>query len=82
MQNYTLTDCSHNLKLSAFINSVSKNNGPMHFGFAGVVLFPGATLPLRVIEDRLAVTIDKALRLVDAPCTIGVVRANHVKFSC
>lgn len=72
----------HNLKLSVCINSVSKNNGPMHFGFAGVVLFPGATLPLRVIEDRLAVTIDKALRLVDAPCTIGVVRANHVKFSC
>jgi cereblon len=54
----------------------------MHFGSAGVVLFPGATLPLRVIEDRLVVTIDKALRLVDAPCTIGVVRANHVKFSC
>ncbi|CAD6271533.1 unnamed protein product [Miscanthus lutarioriparius] len=47
-------------------------NLPM-FYLQGVVLFPGATLPLRVIEDRLAVTIDKALRLVDAPCTIGVV---------
>lgn len=47
---------------------------------AGVVLFPGATLPLRVIQSRLIVTVDKALRLVDAPCTIGVVRNNHVKF--
>jgi cereblon len=53
----------------------------MHFLSAGVVLFPGATLPLRVIQSRLVVTIDKALRLTDAPCTIGVVRTNHVRSS-
>ncbi|CAN6341344.1 unnamed protein product [Urochloa humidicola] len=47
-------------------------NLPM-FYLQGVVLFPGATLPLRVIQSRLVVTIDKAMRLVDAPCTIGVV---------
>jgi len=47
-------------------------NLPM-FYLQGVVLFPGATLPLRVIQSRLVVTIDKALGLVDAPCTIGVV---------
>uniref|UniRef100_A0A0D9WIT7 Protein cereblon n=1 Tax=Leersia perrieri TaxID=77586 RepID=A0A0D9WIT7_9ORYZ len=39
----------------------------------GVVLFPGATLPLRVIQDRFLATVEKALRQVDAPCTIGVV---------
>jgi len=55
-------------------------NLPM-FYLQGVVLFPGATLPLRVIQSRLVVTIDKALGLVDAPCTIGVVRTNQVKFS-
>ncbi|KAK3138231.1 hypothetical protein QOZ80_5AG0366140 [Eleusine coracana subsp. coracana] len=43
------------------------------FYLQGVVLFPGATLPLRVIQDRFRVAIDKALRLVDAPCTIGVI---------
>jgi len=47
-------------------------NLPM-FYLQGVVLFPGATLPLRVIQSRLAVTIDKALGLVDAPCTFCVV---------
>jgi cereblon len=60
---------------------MNKNDGPMHFLSAGVVLFPGATLPLRVIQSRLVVTIDKALRLTDAPCTIGVVRTNHVRSS-
>ncbi|KAL6610520.1 hypothetical protein ACP70R_040489 [Stipagrostis hirtigluma subsp. patula] len=47
-------------------------NLPM-FYLQGVVLFPGATLPLRVIQSRFVAAIDKALRLVDAPCTIGVV---------
>ncbi|KAG8086140.1 hypothetical protein GUJ93_ZPchr0010g9420 [Zizania palustris] len=39
----------------------------------GVVLFPGATLPLRLIQGRLVAAVEKALRQVDAPCTIGVV---------
>lgn len=47
----------------------------------GVVLFPGATLPLRLIQGRLVAAVEKALRQVDAPCTIGVVlmyrQTNH-----
>ncbi|TVU20542.1 hypothetical protein EJB05_36755 [Eragrostis curvula] len=43
------------------------------FYLRGIVLFPGATLPLRIIQTRFRVAIDKALRLVDAPCTIGVI---------
>uniref|UniRef100_A0A0E0L4T0 Protein cereblon n=1 Tax=Oryza punctata TaxID=4537 RepID=A0A0E0L4T0_ORYPU len=39
----------------------------------GVVLFPGATLPLRLIQGIYVATVEKALRQVDAPCTIGVV---------
>ncbi|EEC79545.1 hypothetical protein OsI_20665 [Oryza sativa Indica Group] len=39
----------------------------------GVVLFPGATLPLRLIQGRFVAAVEKALRQVDAPCTIGVV---------
>jgi hypothetical protein len=54
----------------------------MHFHFVGAVLFPEATLPLRVIQDRFGVAIDKALRLVGAPCTIGVVCISSVYFSC
>ncbi|KAL6851609.1 hypothetical protein ACP4OV_020173 [Aristida adscensionis] len=51
-------------------------NLPM-FYLQGVVLFPGATLPLRVIQSRLIASIDKALRQVDAPCTIGVVLVHQ-----
>uniref|UniRef100_A0ACD5T8F5 Uncharacterized protein n=1 Tax=Avena sativa TaxID=4498 RepID=A0ACD5T8F5_AVESA len=53
---------------------------PMLF-LHGVVLFPEATLPLRLIEARLVAAVEKALRHVDAPNTIGVVlmyrRPNH-----
>ncbi|KQK05328.1 hypothetical protein BRADI_2g19430v3 [Brachypodium distachyon] len=46
-----------------------------------VVLFPEATLPLRLIHASLVVAVEKALRHVDAPNTIGVVlmhrRLNH-----
>ncbi|PKI48135.1 hypothetical protein CRG98_031497 [Punica granatum] len=42
----------------------------------GVVLFPGATLPLRVVQPNLLATIERALGQIDqgAPLTIGVVR--------
>lgn len=39
----------------------------------GVVLFPDATLPLRVIQSNFVVAIERALTQVDAPYTIGVV---------
>jgi len=41
--------------------------------YSGVVLFPGATLPLRVIEPRLVAAVERALNQDDIPHTIGVV---------
>jgi hypothetical protein len=40
---------------------------------SGVVLFPEATLPLRVIHPNFISAVEKALTQVDAPYTIGVV---------
>lgn len=39
----------------------------------GVVLFPEATLPLRVIQPNFIASVERALRQVDAPYIIGVV---------
>lgn len=39
----------------------------------GVVLFPEATLPLRVIQPNFIASVERALRQVDAPYMIGVV---------
>ncbi|PIN10657.1 hypothetical protein CDL12_16744 [Handroanthus impetiginosus] len=44
------------------------------FYLEGVVLFPEATLPLRVIFPNLIAGVKRAMRQVDAPYTIGVVR--------
>ncbi|KAJ3704040.1 hypothetical protein LUZ61_007745 [Rhynchospora tenuis] len=44
------------------------------FYLEGVVLFPGATLPLRVIQYRFICSLEKALSNTEAPCTVGVVR--------
>ncbi|XP_066307159.1 uncharacterized protein [Miscanthus floridulus] len=41
--------------------------------YLGVVLFPEASLHLRVFQPRLVEAIDKAINHVDAPCMIGVV---------
>lgn len=41
--------------------------------YSGVVLFPGATLPLRVIESNFVAAVEKSLSRVDVPYTIGVV---------
>ncbi|KAG2591555.1 hypothetical protein PVAP13_5NG491400 [Panicum virgatum] len=59
---FTFLDCDRVLNL------------PMLY-LQGVVLFPEAFLPLRVIQPRLAEAIDKAVNHVDAPCMIGVVHA-------
>ncbi|XP_020187370.1 uncharacterized protein [Aegilops tauschii subsp. strangulata] len=57
---------------------------PMLF-LHGVVLFPGATLPLKLIEARFVAAVEKALRRDDAPDTIGVVlmhgRPNHRNYA-
>nr|CAB3478264.1 unnamed protein product [Digitaria exilis] len=58
----------------AFLDGDKVLNLPM-FYLQGVVLFPEVSLPLRVIQPRLAEAIDKAVNHVDAPCMIGVVHA-------
>ncbi|XP_021687897.2 uncharacterized protein LOC110670227 isoform X2 [Hevea brasiliensis] len=40
-----------------------------------VVLFPGAILPLRVVQHNFISAVERALTQVDAPYTIGVVHA-------
>ena len=40
----------------------------------GVVLFPEATLPLRIIQPNLIVSVERAMGQIDSPYTIGVVR--------
>ncbi|GMI92567.1 hypothetical protein like AT2G25740 [Hibiscus trionum] len=45
------------------------------FYLEGVVLFPEATLPLRVTKPNFIAAVDRAMSQADAPYTIGVVRA-------
>ncbi|KAL6547551.1 hypothetical protein OROHE_009256 [Orobanche hederae] len=45
------------------------------FYLEGVVLFPEATLPLRVVFPNFIAGVERALIQVDVPYTIGVVRA-------
>ncbi|XP_024020743.1 uncharacterized protein LOC21389341 isoform X2 [Morus notabilis] len=47
------------------------------FYLEGVVLFPEATLPLRVLEANFIAAVERALTQVDVPCTVGVVRAHR-----
>ncbi|XP_051209446.1 uncharacterized protein [Lolium perenne] len=77
---------SHDASLHGYLGEVEDTPGrkvalldagailslPMLF-LHGVVLFPEANLPLRLIETRLVASVEKALRHVDAPNTIGVV---------
>ncbi|PWA98467.1 ATP-dependent protease La (LON) domain protein [Artemisia annua] len=57
----------------AFLDGGVILNVPL-FYLEGVVLFPEATLPLRVIQPNFIAAVDRALRQVEAPYTIGVVR--------
>ncbi|XVF48588.1 hypothetical protein PTKIN_Ptkin03bG0202400 [Pterospermum kingtungense] len=41
----------------------------------GVVLFPEATLPLRVVQPNFVAAVNRAMTQADAPYTMGVVRA-------
>eukprot|EP00250_Pteridium_aquilinum_P024667 c2941_g1_i2 orf=252-1487(-) len=43
------------------------------FYLEGIVLFPGATLPLRLIEARDKAALELAMHNEEAPCTLGVV---------
>lgn len=46
------------------------------FYLEGIVLFPEATLPLRVIQPRFKAAVEIAMLQEEAPCTIGVI---HVR---
>ena len=50
--------------------------------FSGAVLFPEATLPLRVIESNFVAAVEKALHQNDAPYTIGVVSKFFLTVGC
>lgn len=47
------------------------------FYLAGVVLFPEATLPLRVVFPNFIAGVERAMGQVDARYTIGVVCAIY-----
>ncbi|CAK7353134.1 unnamed protein product [Dovyalis caffra] len=64
-------DTHHRL---AFLDGGAILNLPL-FYLEGVVLFPEATLPLRVIQPNFISAVERALVQVDAPFTVGVVRA-------
>ncbi|GAA0155365.1 ubiquitin-protein ligase [Lithospermum erythrorhizon] len=61
-----------NNRAGGFLEGGVVISGVPIFYLEGVVLFPEATLPLRVIQPNFIAAIEKAL--VDAPHTIGVVR--------
>ncbi|KAH1253083.1 Protein cereblon [Glycine max] len=56
---------------TAFLDGGAILNLPL-FCLGGVVLFPGATLPLRVIEPHLVAAVERALTQDDIPCTIDM----------
>ncbi|XP_050213219.1 uncharacterized protein LOC126664732 isoform X2 [Mercurialis annua] len=70
----------------AFLDGGALLSLPM-FYLEGVVLFPGAILPLRVIQPNFISAVERALTQADAPYIIGVVRAylspenGRLKFS-
>ncbi|CAN6456750.1 unnamed protein product [Victoria cruziana] len=47
------------------------------FYLEGIVLFPEATIPFRVIQPRFVAAVERAMGQVDAPCLIGVVRVHR-----
>lgn len=49
---------------------------------SGVVLFPEATLPLRIIQSSFLAAVERALNQATAPCTIGVVGDPIFCFDC
>ncbi|XWS70302.1 hypothetical protein CRYUN_Cryun03dG0036300 [Craigia yunnanensis] len=58
---------------SAFWEGGAILNIPL-FYLEGVVLFPEATLPLRVVEPNFIAAVNRAMTQADAPYTMGVVR--------
>uniref|UniRef100_A0A6N2MGT3 Lon N-terminal domain-containing protein n=1 Tax=Salix viminalis TaxID=40686 RepID=A0A6N2MGT3_SALVM len=64
-------DTHHRL---AFLDGGAVLNLPLFF-LEGVVLFPEATLPLRVVQPNFISAVERALVQVESPYIVGVVRA-------
>uniref|UniRef100_A0A803LBJ5 Protein cereblon n=1 Tax=Chenopodium quinoa TaxID=63459 RepID=A0A803LBJ5_CHEQI len=58
---------------TAFVDTGAILTLPL-FYLEGVVLFPEATLPLRIIQPNFIVAVERAMGQIDSPYTIGVVR--------
>ncbi|KAH9301317.1 hypothetical protein KI387_012900 [Taxus chinensis] len=48
------------------------------FYLEGIVLFPEATLPLRVIQPRFKAAVERAMQQEEAPYTIGVIHVRSL----
>ncbi|KAJ7569659.1 hypothetical protein O6H91_01G087600 [Diphasiastrum complanatum] len=48
------------------------------FYLEGIVLFPDATLPLRVLQPRFKAAVERAIRQHEAPYTIGVIHVRYI----
>lgn len=59
-----------------FLDGGAVLNLPL-FYLEGVVLFPEATLPLRVIQPNFIAAVEKALTNTETPYTIGVVHVSR-----
>ncbi|KAG5244234.1 ATP-dependent protease La domain-containing family protein [Salix suchowensis] len=66
-------DTHHRL---AFLDGGAVLNLPLFF-LEGVVLFPEATLPLRVVQPNFISAVERALVQVESPYIVGVVRADR-----
>ncbi|XP_052209536.1 uncharacterized protein LOC127812955 isoform X2 [Diospyros lotus] len=58
----------------AFFEGGAVLNLPL-FYLEGVVLFPEATLPLRVLQSNFIAAVEKAMSQADVPYTIGIARS-------
>lgn len=61
---------------TAFVDTGTTLTLPLFF-LEGVVLFPEATLPLRIIQPNLIAAIERAMGQVDSLYTIGVIRVYY-----
>uniref|UniRef100_A0A0C9RGI6 Protein cereblon n=1 Tax=Wollemia nobilis TaxID=56998 RepID=A0A0C9RGI6_9CONI len=61
----------------AFLDEGALLDLPM-FYLEGIVLFPEATLPLRVIQPRFKAAVERAMQQEDAPNTLGVIHVRSL----
>ncbi|XP_068643537.1 uncharacterized protein [Aristolochia californica] len=71
-----LGDVEHTRGRVSFLDGGAILSLPM-FYLEGVILFPEAILPIRVIQSRYKASVEKAMRQADAPYIIGVIRIYH-----